>query len=111
MMHEVIILPSAHFEIRDAVIWHVSNRPNHVAAWYIGLQKAIESLSEWPTRYALAYENDAFTVEVRQLVYGKDRNAYRILYTVRKDRVYVLHVRHAARAPMKLDETDEPPFS
>ena len=50
--------------------------------WYSGLLQAIESLSQMPKRCTIARENDYFSIEIRQLLYGKGRNSYRILFTV-----------------------------
>ncbi|WP_414582712.1 type II toxin-antitoxin system RelE/ParE family toxin [Scytonema sp. PCC 10023] len=62
---------------------------------------------EKPRRCALAAENDALTEEIRQLIYGKSRNKYRILFTIREDTVFVLHVRHRSQAPLTSEEIDE----
>ena len=62
---------------------------------------------EKPQRCALAPENDALTEEIRQLIYGKSRNKYRILFTIREDIVFVLHVRHRSQAPLTSEEIDE----
>ena len=43
-------------------------------------------------------------LEIRQLVHG----AYRILFTIAKDTVYVLHIRHGARQPLGKVSTEEP---
>ena len=60
-----------------------------------------------PSRCSLAFENSFFDEEIRQLVYGKGRNAYRILFAIGDDRgVAILFVRHAAQKPM-IDESDE----
>jgi plasmid stabilization system protein ParE len=43
--------------------------------WYEGLLKAIESLSIMPKRCPIARENQYFSKEIRQLLYGKGRNS------------------------------------
>ena len=48
--------------------------------WYSGLLQAIESLSQMPKRCPIARENNYFSQEIRQLLYGKGRNSYRILF-------------------------------
>jgi plasmid stabilization system protein ParE len=67
--------------------------------WYCGLLNAIESLSKMPKRCTLARENPYFSQEIRQLLYGRGRNAYRILFTILEtddsSTVRILHVRHA----------------
>jgi hypothetical protein len=57
-----------------------------------------------PRRCALAPENAKLSQEIRQLMYGKGKNTYRILFTVLEDQnpavVRILHIRHAARPPL-----------
>ena len=79
--------------------------PGRAAAWREGLLKAAQTLERFPRRCPLAAESGA-ELEIRQLVYG----AYRVLFTIAKDTVYVLHVRHGARQTLKPAETstDEP---
>ena len=61
--------------------------PTKATQWYAGLLKAIESLIQMPKRCLLARENDYFSQEIRQLLYGRGRNSYRILiYYFRKSR-------------------------
>lgn len=43
-----------------------------------------------PERCPLAPENDAFEVEIRQLIY----RSHRVLFTVLGSRVHILHIRH-----------------
>jgi plasmid stabilization system protein ParE len=69
--------------------------------WYAGLLKVIESLSQMPKRCSLARENDYFSQEIRQIIYGRGRNSYRIIFTIlvgeEISTVRVLHIRHAAQ--------------
>jgi len=57
-----------------------------------------------PLRCSLAFENNFFELEIRQLLYGKGKNIYRILFTVTEQTVYILHVRHSAQQPLSPDE-------
>lgn len=63
--------------------------------------EAIESLSQLPKRCPLARENQYFSQEIRQLLYGRGRNSYRILFTVLEEQegaiVRILHIRHVSR--------------
>jgi len=86
------------------------HNPAYAEQWFRGLMNAIASLQEKPLRCAIAPENEAFSEEVRQLLYGKSRNTYRILFTIRDDTVYVLYVRHSSQALLKADEVDEEEF-
>lgn len=79
--------------------------------WYSGLLQAIESLSQMPRRCSLARENQYFSQEIRQLIYGRGRNAYRVLFTIfeAQDRltVRILHIRHASQQTIG-EELHEP---
>ncbi len=68
--------------------------------WFLGLEASINSLAENPHRCSLAPENRAFPFEVRQLLYGRKPHVYRILFAIRDDTVYILHIRHGRRLPL-----------
>ncbi len=59
--------------------------------WHSEILRAIRTLAEFPERHPLAPENDEFDEEIRQLVYGR----YRVLFTIRGDKVALLHCRGA----------------
>jgi len=67
----------------------------------------IATLQEKPRRCSLAVEHEIFSEEVRQLLYGKSKNIYQILFTIRDATVYVLYVRHIAQAPLTIDDLDD----
>ena len=67
----------------------------------------LATLQEKPRRCALARENDIFPEEVRQLLYGKKQQSYRILFVVRDEFVYILHVRHGRQAPLTAEDWDD----
>ena len=58
--------------------------------WVRELRTAItKQLSLVPKGFPIAPENDEFSSEIRQMIVGR----YRVLFTVRKTKVHVLHVR------------------
>jgi plasmid stabilization system protein ParE len=69
--------------------------------WFDALHDAIASLAELPARCPLAPENTVFPFEVRHLLYGRKPHVYRILFTIEGKTVYVLHIRHGRRLPLK----------
>ncbi len=87
----------------DAAFLQLSQVTSPVKAsqWYSGLMQAIESLSQMPRRCPLARENEYFSQEIRQLLYGRGRNLYRVLFTVLEQQnmltVRILHIRHASQ--------------
>jgi hypothetical protein len=68
---------------------------------------AIATLQEKPQRCALAVEHEIFPEQVRQLLYGKSKTIYRVLFMVREQTVYILYMRHSAQAPMTVDDLED----
>ncbi|MEM1172201.1 MAG: type II toxin-antitoxin system RelE/ParE family toxin [Cyanobacteria bacterium P01_H01_bin.35] len=98
MEYQVEITDVALAEAEEAYLWMMEQlSPQNAEKWFDGLIDAIESLNKSPKRCSLALENEVFLEEIRQLLYGKGRNTYRILFTVSEQVVDVLHIRHSAR--------------
>lgn len=82
--------------------WLVSQHAGEAGMrWFLALEEAIASLATLPERCPPAPENTTFHFEVRQLLYGRRPNVYRILYTIEGDTVYILHIRHGRRKPLR----------
>lgn len=107
MAFQVEITPIAEAQIEQAYHWYRELNPEFADRWFRGLMNAIATLQEKPQRCALTVENEIFSEEVRQLLYGKAKNLYRVLFTIRDDTVYVLYVRHSAQAPLTANDLDE----
>lgn len=95
MRYEVVVQPVAEAELEEAYrhIWKDS--PERAMRWRTRLLAKAESLSRLPERCPLAPENDAFTDEIRQLLFGSYRLLFTILQTKRE--VHVVHIRHGKR--------------
>jgi plasmid stabilization system protein ParE len=104
MKFHVVVQPSAQAEMEAAYEWIAERAPMTAARWYNRLLKAVGSLADHPERCALAPENEFFPEEIRNLFFGKRRNAYRVIFTVRDDTVHVLHFRRGARQVLKPED-------
>ena len=98
----------------DSAFLQLSQISSSVKAsqWYAGLLEAIASLSQMPKRCPLARENEHFSQELRQLLYGRGRNSYRVIFTILAGEdistVRILHIRHAYQQTIGEDpESDE----
>jgi hypothetical protein len=58
---------------------------------------AIQGLQTFPQRCAYATENERFPFEVRQLLFGRKPNVYRVLFTIEGDTVFLLRIRGPRR--------------
>ena len=75
--------------------------PQRARDWAAGLLGALSSLKRFPTRCPLAPENEFFPQEIRQLLYGRGRGVYRVLFRVIDGVVSVLHIRHGAQDTLR----------
>jgi plasmid stabilization system protein ParE len=83
MAFQVEITPIAEAQIEQAYRWYRERNPEFADRWFRGLMNAIATLQEKPQRCPLAVEHEIFPEEVRQLLYGKTKNVYRVLFTIR----------------------------
>ena len=92
--YAVVLEPSAQEDVRGSYDWGCRVWGKKEAQrWVRELRDAIsKQLSLVPKGFSLAPENDDFSEEIRQLIVGR----YRVLFTIRKHKVHVLHVRGAS---------------
>ncbi|MBD2293651.1 type II toxin-antitoxin system RelE/ParE family toxin [Anabaena sphaerica FACHB-251] len=107
MTFQVEITPIAEKQIEQSYRWYRERNPEFADSWFRGFMNSIATLQDKPNRCALAVEYEIFPEEVRQLLYGKSKNVYRVLFTIRDPIVSVLYVRHVAQAPMTMDDLED----
>lgn len=106
MTFQVEITPIAEAQIEQAYCWFRKHNPEFADLWFRGLMNAIATLQEKPQRCSLTVEQNVFSEEVRQLLYGKNNNVYRVLFSIRDNTVYALYVRHGSQAPLTPEDIE-----
>lgn len=102
MAFEVRFTDQAERDADSILAWLLNEGAGDAGSrWFFGLQDAILSLAERPLRCPLAAESQEFRFEVRQLLYGRRPHVYRILFSVERTVVNILHIRHGRRLPLK----------
>jgi plasmid stabilization system protein ParE len=106
MTIRVVLTRRAERELEGAADWWATHRSSSQAArWYAGFSDALASLSRNPERCPLAPEDGRFPYEIRELYYGLgSRPTHRAVFTIRRDMVLVLTIRHAAQADLTEDD-------
>ena len=104
MPHSVHITARALREIDKALKWLAERSHGAAVRWHEQLLEAIRSLEQNPERCGLAPESDWYPGQLRQLLHGKRRGIYRILFEVRGDAVHILRVRHGVQALLEPDD-------
>jgi len=94
MSFEVLVTPSAKADIFEIYSWLLENRSTSVSEkWLWAFTEASASLGKFPLRCAVSVESPAFDVEIRELLFGSRPNVYRILFSVRENKVFILRIR------------------
>ena len=83
--------------------------PEFAEKWLMKLFLAITSLEESPNRCTVIAEADELGFPVRQLLVGRGRSVYRIIFDVREDtrQVRVLRVWHGSRDAITATDIEE----
>jgi len=97
MNFTVIISPRALQDLDRAYHWLLERTPQHAPEWYNRAIDAINSLESNPGRCPIAPESPRRGEIIHQLLFGDKRHARRIVFTIREQTVFVLHLTHGAR--------------
>lgn len=96
--YEIVFAPTAREDLQSALEWLEANAPEKVGQWYESIKVCIRTLAHLPRRCPLAPENGLWgEEELRQLLFQEYPSKYRIIFTVKKNTVRVLNIRHGAR--------------
>jgi plasmid stabilization system protein ParE len=89
--YSVVFEESAQAEVRKSYDWGYRFWGKKEAQrWVRELRAAVLSqLSILPKGFPVAPEDDEFSEEIRQMIVGR----YRVLFTIRKGQIHVLHIR------------------
>jgi plasmid stabilization system protein ParE len=96
MSFRVTVARKAAHEIEVQYKWIAERSLKAAERWLTSLLKAIDSLERNPDRCREAPEAE-YHPGLRQLLLGKRRRAYRILFEIRGNTVVILRVRHPAQ--------------
>ena len=74
-----------------------ADNPRRAVTWIQEVESKVMKLDCFPEAHPYARENDNHDIELRQLVFGKGRYKYRVIFTIKESEVIVLDIRHASR--------------
>jgi plasmid stabilization system protein ParE len=110
MLYRVNVTDTAYAEIAQAYAWLAERSAGAAQRWQEAMFKVVNSLVSDPARYPLAPEADWCGGDVRQLLIGKRRSAYRVLFRIHGRTVRVLRVRHHAQDILKPGDLPQKPI-
>jgi plasmid stabilization system protein ParE len=106
MTFQVELTPIAEAQIDRTYRWYRKRNPDFADRLFRSLLNTIATLQEKPHRCGLAVEHEIFSEEVRQLLHGKSKNVYRVLFVIRDAKVYVLYVRNSSQSLLTTEDIE-----
>ena len=109
MTYDDVLQPQAERDIRTEAHWILEQAGSSVPPLRLvrRLRSKIATLKHHPQRCPIDPDSDVYGEEVRVLLHGKRPGIYRVLFAIRRDRVYVLTVRHSAKPSLAEEMVDE----
>lgn len=106
MADRVIVTERAARDLEETTAWWARERSAEQAfRWYAAIRRRIESLANNPERYGLAAESDEFPYHLREMHFGlSSKPTHRALFTIVKQIVVVLSIRHVAQGAVQSDD-------
>jgi plasmid stabilization system protein ParE len=102
MKYRVNLSRHAREDRERAFEWYVANFSEEYAVrWFNGITDAIEKLA---TNLPKALEDDRFPFNLYEMLYGTKKSKHRILFTLRKNVVFVVRIRHSAQRELTDDD-------
>lgn len=102
--YPVIVEASAKRDIESQYLFLKQHSPSAAVKWFNGISAAVSALEMMPNLHGIAPESKEFRITIRHAIYGRRKHRYRILFSVVRDRVHVLHVRHGAQNVMSAED-------
>ena len=106
MEFQVKLTRSSVQQIESIYLWLKKRNPEYADQWFRGLMNLIATLQDKPRRCPLVKENYSTSEEIRQILYGKSRNKYRVVFAIREDTVHILYIRHSAQSSITFNLLD-----
>ena len=103
MTYRVVVTARARADCGAGVPVIADQSPDAAARWYVGLENAIAKLTVMPERHPIAEDESAqLGITLRQMLYGRRRGVYRLLFSIEGESVTLHYVRHSAQGPIEL---------
>lgn len=98
MLYRVFLTHKAEADVASILKWFADQRATDAGGrWFAQLLVKLETLEQHPERCPLADESEAIGEPIRQLLLGRGRYKYRLLFRITGKTVQLLRVRHGSR--------------
>lgn len=96
-LYHVIVQKRALADLQEADDYAARQAPTAAAQWLDRFQSSLKSLRHNPERCSLAHESPRSPRELREFLFGRRPNVFRVVFTIDGDAVRILRIRRSAR--------------
>ena len=107
MNYRVVLQRLAVQDLDEAYTWAARNAPETAARWLDRFRDALKTLDTNPQRCPLAREVRKVVVELREFLFGRKPNVFRVVFTIDGETVRVLRIRRAQRRFLSRKQIEE----
>lgn len=105
MAFRVVLADRAEADVEAVLKWFSDQRATEAGGrWFTQLMARLDTLEQYPTRCALAPESEELGQEIRELLLGRRRYKYRLLFRIVGNTVQILRVWHSSRDSVTRDD-------
>ena len=98
MAYRVVLTDKAEADVESVLKWFCDQRATDAGGrWYAQLMDKLDPLENHPERCALAAESEEVGQDIRELLLGRRRYKYRILFKISGKSVVILRIWHGSR--------------
>ena len=105
MAFKVILTERAERDVDSVLRWFHDQRATEAGSrWFAQLMSRLDTLEQHPDRCSLAVESEDVGLEIRELLLGRRRFQYRILFSISARTGTILRVWHSSRDAITRDD-------
>lgn len=105
MAYRVVLTEKAEADVDSVLRWFHDQRATEAGSrWFKQLMSRLNTLEQHPDRCSLAVESEEVGLEIRELLLGRRRYTYRILFSISAQTVTILRVWHSSRDAITRDD-------
>lgn len=105
--HRIIIHRFALSDLDDAYQFAARHAPTAATAWLTRFEAALRTLETNPDRCPTAHESRRTGRDLREFLFGRRPNIFRVIFLIEDDSVRVLRIRRSARRYLSNREIEE----
>ena len=105
MQYRIHLSDKAEADVAFALGWFRDQHASEAGSrWFETMWTVLVTLKRNPERCSLAGEFEKSDLQIRELLFGRRRGGYRVLFQIEDDIVHILRIRHGARDRLGLED-------